>query len=58
MATYWRVHPDTTNRDLFDEAGKLYDQDFNEVQPEVVSSNDVLLTATPDQYNTILASRQ
>jgi len=55
---YFRVHPDKSNRDVFDPESKLYDADFNPVEPEVLHSNDVLVTATPEEYNTILASRQ
>lgn len=58
MATYWRVHPDVSNRDVFDDDSKLYDQEFNEVAPEVLNSNDVLATLTPDQFNAILGARQ
>lgn len=58
MATYFRIHPDKSNRDVFDAESKLYDADFNEVQPEVLHSNDVLVSATPEEWNTILSSRQ
>lgn len=57
MATYFRVHPDPANRDIFDADSELYDQGFNEVDAEDVQGNDVLITMTPDQYNTIIASR-
>jgi hypothetical protein len=58
MAVYFRVHPDKSNRDVFDSEGKLYDADFNEVEPEVLHSNDVLVTASPDEFAAILDSRQ
>lgn len=57
MAVYFRIHPDKSNRDLFDEESRLYDAEFREVQPEVVRSNDVLVTATPDEFEMMLASR-
>lgn len=59
MAVYFRVHPDkNNNRDVFDPESKLYDADFNEAEPEVLHSNDVLVTVTPEEYATILSSRQ
>ena len=58
MAVYFRVHPDKANRDVFDPDSMLYDAEFNEVEPEVLHSNDVLVTATPEEFNSILASRQ
>lgn len=58
MAVYFRVHPDKSNRDIFDEDGKLYDAEFKEAQPEDVHSNDVLVTATPEEFESILASRK
>jgi hypothetical protein len=58
MAVYFRVHPDKNNRDIFDSDGKLYDADFNEVEPEVLHSNDVLVTASPEEFESILSSRR
>jgi hypothetical protein len=58
MAVYFRVHPDKSNRDIFDENSQLYDAEFNAVEPESVHSNDVLVTATPEEFETILASRK
>lgn len=58
MAVYFRVHPDKSNRDVFDPLSKLYDADFNTAEPEDLHSNDVLVTATPDEFATILSSRQ
>ena len=58
MATHFRVHPDVSNRDIFDPESRLYDQDFNEVTPEIVQGNDVLVTLTPEQFDLMVASRQ
>jgi hypothetical protein len=58
MAVYFRVHPDKSNRDVFDPDSKLYDAEFNEAQPEDLHSNDVLVTASPEEFETILSSRQ
>lgn len=58
MAVYFRVHPDKNNRDVFDPDSELYDADFNEAEPEDLHSNDVLVTATPDEFAAILNSRQ
>lgn len=58
MATYFRVHPDKSNRDIFDEDGKLYDADLEEVEPEVVHGNDILICATPEEFETITAARK
>jgi hypothetical protein len=58
MAVYFRVHPDKNNRDIFDEDSLLYDAEFNEAQPEALHSNDVLVTATPEEFEMMLASRK
>jgi len=58
MAVYFRVHPDKTNRDIYDEDSHLFDAEFNEVEPEAVHSNDVLVTATPDEFQAILDGRR
>jgi hypothetical protein len=58
MAVYFRVHPDKGNRDVFDPDSKLYDADFNEVEPEELHSNDVLVTASPEEFETIISSRR
>jgi hypothetical protein len=57
VAVYFRVHPDKSNRDIFDDDSRLFNADFVEVQPDEVHSNDVLITATPDEFETILAAR-
>jgi len=58
MSTYFRVHPDKSNRDIFDEDSRLYNADLEEVEPEEVHGNDILVCATPEEFNTILAARQ
>lgn len=58
MATYFRVHPDKSNRDLFADGSKLYNADLVEVEPEEVHGNDILVCATPEEFDTILAARQ
>lgn len=58
MAIYFRVHPDKNNRDVFDPESELYDAEFNEAQPEDLHSNDVLVTATPEEFAQILGSRR
>lgn len=58
MATYFRVHPDKNNRDLYDENGKIYDANLAPAEPEDVHSNDILICATPEEFDTILASRK
>lgn len=58
MATYFRVHPDKSNRDIFDEGGRLYDANLDEAQPEDVHGNDILICATPEEFDAILAGRQ
>lgn len=58
MAVYFRVHPDKSNRDVFDPDSTLYDAEFNEVEPEVLHSNDVLVTASPEEFASILHSRR
>jgi hypothetical protein len=58
MAVFFRVHPDKSNRDLFDADSFLYDADFNEAEPEDVHSNDVLVTATPEEFEMMLDSRR
>lgn len=56
MATFFRVHPDKSNRDLFDPESRLYDSNLNEAKPEDVHSNDVLITATPEEWDVIQAA--
>lgn len=58
MAVYFRVHPDKSNRDVFDTLSELYDADFNEAEPSSLHSNDVLVTCTPEEFATITGSRQ
>jgi hypothetical protein len=58
MAVYFRVHPDKSNRDIFDPDSLLYDAEFNEAEPEDVHSNDVLVTATPEEWESIVSSRK
>lgn len=58
MSVYFRVHADKSNRDIFDEDGKLYDADLNPAEPEDVHGNDILICATPDEFDAILAGRQ
>lgn len=58
MAVYFRVHPDKNNRDVFDPLSELYDADFNEAEPGDLHSNDVLVTATPEEFSTIMSSRR
>jgi hypothetical protein len=58
MATFFRVHPDKSNRDIFDEESRLYDADLNPVEPETVHSNDILICATAEEFDTIQSARQ
>jgi len=57
MATYFRVHPDKMNRDIFDDDSELYDANLEPVQPDVVGGNDILICATREEFETILAAR-
>lgn len=56
MATFFRVHPDVNNRDIHDPEGKIYDQDFNEVQPDELEGSNVLVVCTPAQFKVMRAT--
>jgi len=58
MATYFRVHPDKMNRDIWDDQSCLYDANLEPAEPESVGSNDILICATPEEFNAILAGRK
>lgn len=58
MATYFRVHPDKGNRDIWDADSKVYDANLKPAEPEDIQSNDILICATPEEFETILAARK
>lgn len=58
MATYFRVHPDKMNRDIWDDKSRLFDANLEEVEPDVVGGNDILICATPEEWDAILAGRK
>lgn len=58
MATYFRVHQDKMNRDIWDEDSKLYDAELEPVEPDVIGSNDILICATPEEFDAILFGRK
>jgi hypothetical protein len=58
MATYFRVHPDKMNRDIWDDQSSLYDANLEPVEPDVIGGNDILICATPEEFDAILAGRK
>lgn len=50
MTVYLRVHPDPKNYDVFDPESELMDCRLNDVDPEELTSTDIIYRMTPEHY--------